>query len=317
MNTRFIHGLQTFLVVLVIAWSGVGHAAEPKYAPQAQPVAPNIYAFVGPLEQRSPANAGLNANFGFVVTPKGVVLIDSGASAHGAALLAKAVRAVTQQPIQWVLNTGSQDHRWLGNDYFAQHGAQIHALAATAQTQAESGEQQIASMTRFVGPQMQGTVARPAHVTQSGPEASVTLGGVTFQFIQTNAHFPGDAMIALPQSGVVFTGDLVFVDRLLGVLPRSNVRQADQAFERLKALAPKHVVPGHGRVTDMAQAQKETGDYYRFLIAHIGEAARNMEPMPETLDRFAQPAAFMHLQNFDELHRANMNRVFVDFENNP
>jgi glyoxylase-like metal-dependent hydrolase (beta-lactamase superfamily II) len=124
-------------------------------------------------------------------------------------------------------------------------------------------------------------------------------------------------LIHVPQASVTFTGDLVYVDRLLGVLPPSNVRKAAQAFERLHALAPRHVVPGHGRVTDMAQAQKETGDYYRYLIDNIGQAARNMEPLTETLDKFSSPAAFKHLQNFEDLHRANMNRVFVDFESNP
>lgn len=64
----------------------------------------------------------------------------------------------------------------------------------------------------------------------------------------------------------------------------------------------------------MVQAQKESGDYYRFLIDHVGAAARNMDPMDATL---ARPSQFMHLQNFDELHRANMNRVFTDFEANP
>ena len=83
------------------------------------------------------------------------------------------------------------------------------------------------------------------------------------------------------------------------------------------ALSPKHVVPGHGRVTNMAQAQKETGDYYQFLITNIGSAARNLEPMSETLDKYMSPRQFTHLQNFEELHRANMNRVFVDFEANP
>jgi hypothetical protein len=65
------------------------------------------------------------------------------------------------------------------------------------------------------------------------------------------------------------------------------------------------------------QAKRETGDYYDFLIKNIGTAARNMDPIGETLDRFAKPGQFTHLQNFDELHRANMNRVFVDFEANP
>jgi glyoxylase-like metal-dependent hydrolase (beta-lactamase superfamily II) len=193
----------------------------------------------------------------------------------------------------------------------------VHAQAATVQTQKASAEQQLAGLQRFVGDQLKGTQPGYATVVHAGPEAAVTLGGVQFQWVQTSAHYPGDTLIHLPQSSVTFTGDLVYVDRLLGVLPQSNVRKASQAFERLRALAPKHVVPGHGRVTDMAQTQKETGDYYRFLIDHIGAAARNMDPLSETLDKFAAPAQFKHLQNFDELHRANMNRVFVDFESNP
>jgi glyoxylase-like metal-dependent hydrolase (beta-lactamase superfamily II) len=300
-------------------WLGMtaAHAQEPLYTPKAQQVTGNVYAIVGPLGQRSEVNAGLNANYGFVVTAQGVALIDSGASAHSAALIEQAVKAVTPQPIRWVLNTGSQDHRWLGNDYFARRGAQVHAQAATVQTQKASAEQQLAGLQRFVGDQLKGTQPGYATVVHAGPEAAVTLGGVQFQWVQTSAHYPGDTLIHLPQASVVFTGDLVYVDRLLGVLPQSNVRKASQAFERLRALSPKHVVPGHGRVTDMAQAQKETGDYYRFLIDHIGAAARNMDPLSETLDKFAAPAQFKHLQNFDELHRANMNRVFVDFESNP
>ncbi len=300
-------------------WLGMtaAHAQEPLYTPKAQQVTGNVYAIVGPLGQRSEVNAGLNANYGFVVTAQGVALIDSGASAHSAALIEQAVKAVTPQPIRWVLNTGSQDHRWLGNDYFARRGAQVHAQAATVQTQKASAEQQLAGLQRFVGDQLKGTQPGYATVVHAGPEAAVTLGGVQFQWVQTSAHYPGDTLIHLPQASVTFTGDLVYVDRLLGVLPQSNVRKASQAFERLRALSPKHVVPGHGRVTDMAQAQKETGDYYRFLIDHIGAAARNMDPLSETLDKFAAPAQFKHLQNFDELHRANMNRVFVDFESNP
>jgi glyoxylase-like metal-dependent hydrolase (beta-lactamase superfamily II) len=300
----------------LIATSAVAQA-EPVYLPKPVQVTANVYAIVGPLGQRSEANAGLNANFGFVVTDTGVILIDSGASAHSAAMLQKAVQTVTTQPIRWVLNTGSQDHRWLGNDFFARQGAEVHAMAATVQTQKASAEQQIAGLTRFVGEQVKGTQARHATVVHAGPEVSVTLGGVSLNWIDTSAHYPGDTMIHLPQASVTFTGDLVYVDRLLGVLPQSHVRKASLAFELLRTLAPQHVVPGHGRVTDLAQAQKETGDYYSFLISKVGSAARNMDPMSETLDKFSSPSAFKHLQNFDELHRANMSRVFVDFESNP
>ena len=298
-------------------WAGPAAATEPVYSPRAEQVAGPVYAIVGPLGQRSQANAGLNANYGFVIGRTGVILIDSGASAYSAALLHKAVQAVTDKPVRWVLNTGSQDHRWLGNAYFAGQGAELQALAATARTQQAVASAQLAGMQRFVDAQMNGTQALVAQVQHTGAQVSLQIDGVQLQWLDTSAHYPGDTMIHLPEHGVSFTGDLVYVDRLLGVLPQSSVRKAQAAFERLKALQPRRIVPGHGRVTDLAQAQKETGDYYRFLIEQVGAAARNMEPMDETLARHARPAAFVHLQNFEELHRANMNRVFTDFEANP
>ena len=314
-NTRRF-ALRTLLIAPWLALS-LSHANESKFVPKAQLVVDKVYAIVGPLGQRSVANAGLNANYGFVVTEQGVILIDSGASAHSAAMLEKVIAQVTPQPVRWVLNTGSQDHRWLGNDYFARKGAQVHALAPTVKTQKAVAEQQVTGMVRFVGDQMKGTSPRHANVVHPGPEVSLQLGGVQIQWMETNAHYPGDTMVHLPKAAVNFTGDLVYVDRLLGVLPQSNVRKAHQAFERLGALSPAHVVPGHGRVTNMVQAQKETGDYYQFLITNIGAAARNLDPMSETLDKFVSPKQFMHLKNFEELHRGNMNRVFVDFEANP
>jgi glyoxylase-like metal-dependent hydrolase (beta-lactamase superfamily II) len=314
-NTRRF-ALRTLLIAPWLALS-LSHANEPNFVPKAQLVVDKVYAIVGPLGQRSVANAGLNANYGFVVTEQGVILIDSGASAHSAAMLEKVIAQVTPQPVRWVLNTGSQDHRWLGNDYFARKDAQVHALAATVKTQKAVAEQQVTGMVRFVGDQMKGTSPRHADVVHPGPEVSLQLGGVQIQWMETNAHYPGDTMIHLPKAAVNFTGDLVYVDRLLGVLPQSNVRKAHQAFERLRALSPAHVVPGHGRFTNMVQAQKETGNYYTFLIDNIGAAARNLDPMSETLDKFSSPTQFKHLQNFEELHRGNMNRVFVDFEANP
>ncbi len=320
MAKRWGTWLQRIQAFGCVAWCGLALpvvGAEPVYVPQAVQVKENVYAIVGPLGQRSTANAGLNANYGFVVATQGVILIDSGASAHSAAMLEKAVRAVTPKPIRWVLNTGSQDHRWLGNAYFAQKGAQLQAMANTVKTQQVMAAQQLTGLQRFVGEQLQGTVPQQASTVHVGPEKTVVIDGITLQWIETNAHYPGDTLIHLPQQSVTFTGDLVYVDRLLGVLPQSNVRKAQAAFERLKLLQPQHVVPGHGRVTDLAQAVRETGDYYAFLIDKVGAAARNMEPMDETLNQWARPAQFMHLQNFDELHRANMNRVFVDFESNP
>lgn len=308
---------RNILALLLLSFGLSAFGAQPAFVPKAAKVTDNVYAIVGPLGQRSEANAGLNANYGFVVTPTGVILIDSGASAYSAAMLEKAVKEVTPKPIRWVLNTGSQDHRWLGNDYFSNRGAQVHAMAGTVKTQRSVAPQQLVGLKRFVGEQLNGTIPSHASYIHSAPETVASIDGVQIMWVETNAHYPGDTMIHFPAESVTFTGDLVYVDRILGVLPQSNVRNAQTAFWRLIALNPSYVVPGHGRVTDLAQATRESGDYYDFLISNVGAAARNMDSMTETLEKFSKPAPFMHLENFADLHKANMNRVFLDFEANP
>ena len=298
------------LFFILALGAGAAHA----YEPRAEKLVDNVYAIVGPLGQRSADNDGLNANYGFVVTPKGVILIDSGASRLGAEKLATAVRKVTKLPVRWVVNTGSQDHRWLGNAYFAGQGAEVIALARTAATQTEYAAQQMQGLERFLGKRLEGTTPLPAPKTLAGETVTLELGGVTLELAYTDAHYPGDARLWLPRQRVVFTGDLVYVDRLLSVLPMSSVKNGQQAFHALAALKPARIVPGHGRVTDLAQAQRETGDYYDFLAAKVGAAAREMEPMDATLDRYADLPQFRHLENYADLHRANMNRAFVEFE---
>lgn len=39
-----------------------------------------------------------------------------------------------------------------------------------------------------------------------------------------------------------------------------------------------------------------------------------MKPLTATLDCYVQMPEFMHLQNYDGLHRANMNRAFTEFQ---
>ncbi len=302
------------LLMFAVVAGLLAAGARADFQPKAEQVVGDVYAIVGPLGQRSAENDGLNANFGFVVTPEGVILIDSGASRLGAEKLAAAIAKVTDKPVRWVVNTGGQDHRWLGNDYFAGKGAEVIALARTAATQAEYAEQHMQGMKRFLGERMQGTQPLPASKTLTGDSATLQLGGETLELTYTDAHFPADAWVWLPKRGVMFSGDLIYVDRILGVLPWSSVSNGQKAFKALAALKPARIVPGHGRVCDLAQAQRETGDYYDFLADKVGAAAKEMEPLTATLDRYQDMPQFRHLHNYEDLHRANMSRAFTEFE---
>ncbi len=305
------------LILLAVATGQFALGARADYQPKAERVTDTVYAMVGPLGQRSIENDGLNANFGFIVTPAGVILIDSGASRLGAEKIAKAVQAVTRQPVRWVINTGSQDHRWMGNDYFASQGAEIISMARTGVTQAQYADQHMQGLERFLGARLAGTKPMPATRLLQGNEATLELGGESLVVRYIDAHFPGDSWVWLPRHRVMFSGDLVYVDRLLGVLPWSSVKNGQRAFHALEALKPIYIMPGHGRVCDLVQARRETGDYYDFLSNKVGAAAREMEPMSEVLNRYSDLPAFRNLENYDSLHRANMNRAFTEFESAP
>ena len=303
--------LRSIAASLALFLSITAHA---DFQPQAEAVAENVYALVGPLGQRSADNDGLNANFGFIVTLQGVILIDSGASRRGAEKIAAAIRAVTDQPVRWVLNTGSQDHRWLGNDFFASQGAKTIALKRTSATQEDFAAQHMQGLAGFLGARLEGTRPLPAATLIEGDETTIELGGETLVLRYTDAHFPGDAWVWLPRRNVVFTGDLVYVDRILGVLPWSSVKKGQNAFHALEVLNPKRIVPGHGGVCDLAKARRDSGDYEDFLANVIGKAAQDMEPLDATLAKHRDLPRFKHLHNYGDLHRTNMNRAFVEFE---
>jgi glyoxylase-like metal-dependent hydrolase (beta-lactamase superfamily II) len=89
----------------------------------------------------SPVAEGVYAYIGLLVTPAGAVLIDSGASFQSAQKVHEAARKVTTQPVKWVINSGAQIHRWLGNGYFHAQGITTIAHAdAQADMSVRAGE---------------------------------------------------------------------------------------------------------------------------------------------------------------------------------
>jgi len=274
-----------------------------------------VFALVGETGHRTYANHGLNANFGVIATPEGSILIDSGASTEGAMLLEARAKTLTGKPVKWVINTGSQDHRWLGNAYFRAQGAEVIALARTVATQQAHAVAQLESLRPVLGERLAGTA--PAHAAQpiAADGATLVLGGRTLQIRYfADAHFPGDAVVWLPEERVAFAGDHVYVDRLLGVLPQSNVTTWLAAFEALAALAPRLIVPGHGSVTDPAGARRDTGDYLAFIAAGAKKFADDMAGVEQAVAALGDAPPFARLANYRELHRGNVSRAYLRLE---
>lgn len=286
------------------------HAVEVRF----DKVVDGVYAFVGETGARTEQNEGLNANLGLVVTADGAVLIDSGATFQGARQIHEAIRRVTQQPVKWVINTGGQDHRWLGNGYFISKGAEVIAHAAAQADMTNRGGDHIAGLRQVLGSKADGTIPTLPNRWMQSNDASLNLGEVMFEFKHRGgAHTPGDMLVWLPKQRVVFSGDVVYIDRMLGVLPFSKTKPWLETFAEIERLAPLRIVPGHGRVTDLTQARAETRDYLLALRAHMRKAVEEGSDISTAIQSFdAKP--FMHLLNAAELMPGNGSRTYLELE---
>lgn len=238
-------------------------------------VAPGVYAFIGEIDGRSYENEALNANIGLVVTPAGAVLIDSGASFNGARQIAEAARKVSPQEIKWVINTGGQDHRWLGNGYFKSHGAEIMAHEDAQADMKARALAHLATLKPVLKEKLAGT--EPVYPTSwlKDSDSRWTFGGVVFEIKhRQGGHTPGDSIVWLPQSNVLFSGDVVYVDRILGLHPVSNTKNWLASFAMIEELKPQTIVPGHGRVTNLPTAQAQTRDVLVALRTQCTKAVK-------------------------------------------
>jgi len=276
-------------------------------------IAPGVHAFVGEMGGRTYENEGMNANTGFVVTKDGVAVIDSGSSYRVAKQMHEAIRRVTKQPVKYVINTGGQDHRWLGNGYFKEQGATIIAHKKAAADMAARGAEQLAGLKNDLRERIDGTRATLPDETFD-TEKTLKLGGTELRIIHYHGgHTPGDSVVWLPQSRVLFSGDLVYVDRLLGVIPVSNTKDWLASFEALEKLAPKQIVPGHGKVCDLAKARRDTKDYLLLLRSHMKTALDKGLDLQRALDTLDQ-SRFKSLLNYESLKGANASRTYLEME---
>lgn len=276
-------------------------------------VGDGIWAIEGPAEQRNPENLGNNATFGLIETTEGAVLVDPGGTRAGAEMLHAVIAGLTEHPVTHVINTGGQDHRWLGNGYWHDLGATIIASDAAVADQRARASLQLTMLSALVGAAgLAGTDPTHADVTFAR-SYELSLGGRRIEIHHAApAHTPGDSFIWLPGDRVVFTGDIVFVDRLLGVLEVSDTGGWLEAFAAVEALAPLHVIPGHGPATDLDTAQAHTRDYLAALRARM---RAHIDGGGDIIGSVGiDQSAFAHLDQFEALARRNAQAVFAQME---
>ncbi len=149
---------------------------------------------------------GAGGNIGVLRTDDGVILIDDQFAPLSEKIRA-AVRAISDQPIRFILNTHWHGDHTGGNENFGAAGVVIVAH--------DNVYRRLATPQHFADA-ARDTEARPKAalpVITYNDELSFHVGETTHVVHVPHAHTDGDSVVYFTESNVVHMGDLFFVDR--------------------------------------------------------------------------------------------------------
>ncbi|MEP7154300.1 MAG: MBL fold metallo-hydrolase [Betaproteobacteria bacterium] len=280
-----------------------------------QKIAANVYVVQGQPGVASKENRGFNSNAGFVVTDEGVVVIDAlGTPVLGQALV-NAIRKITDKPIRRVIITHYHADHFYGLLALKRAGADVWAHAE-ARDYLEGGEgaARLLQRQQDLAPWLdEKTQLVPADKWLTG-NSSFTMGGIKFDLIHLGpAHSPEDMIIIVGDSGVVFTGDILFTGRIPFVGEADSKRWL-QTFSKLLELKPKILVTGHGAPSRKPETDLVlTRDYLIFLRDVMGKAVDDFVPFEEAYAR-TDWSRFAKIPAFEAANRINAYGTYLLME---
>ncbi len=297
-----------FLLLAALVSSQTVVAANP-YDLMPQQVAEDTYVFVGALEHFSYDNLGNVVNTGFIVTDDGVVVIDTGPSRLYGEAMREAIAGVTDKPVVQVYITHHHPDHYLGNQAFAD--VDIGALPGTIEQIRAIGADLTTNMYNLVGGAMRGTESLPP--TQEVTAGSrVTVGGHELELIGMQGHTGADLAILDHTTGVLFAGDLAFLDRT-PTTPNADVTTWVETLNTLSRREFTTLVPGHGPVRDDAEAIAQTQAYLSWLWRNLNAAAGHGLDMPEVMMQ-ALPYRWRGLAVIVPEFRRSVSHLYPDIE---
>jgi phosphoglycerate dehydrogenase-like enzyme/glyoxylase-like metal-dependent hydrolase (beta-lactamase superfamily II) len=219
--------------------------AGPARGPKFVEVAPGVFFAEAETEP-----AFLGSNSGFVVLADEVVVVDASFPITATALLDE-IRRRSDRPVRFAFDTHWHPDHAFGNSVFAAAGAAIVAQRRCADDERARGarmfDEQARSPDAGRRKPVEGASFRAATVVF---DDRLVLDDGTRQVELLHfgrGHTRGDAVAWLPRERVLFTGDLC-VNGAWNYLGDGDSEHWIEVLDRLIALQPKVVCPGHGAV---------------------------------------------------------------------
>jgi glyoxylase-like metal-dependent hydrolase (beta-lactamase superfamily II) len=280
--------------------------------PRARALADGVYWLPGSGGAADENNLGRIGNAGFIVGDGGVVAIDTGTSfAHGQALLA-AIRAVTDKPILSALITHTRPEFLFGGAAFRAQGIPIRMHTSTAKLMSARCETCLKTLRQILGeaPMLGTAIYKPDQEFEASHEMNL-IGRPLRIFNFGHSSGPGDIAVLDVQSGVLFAGGLVDVQRVPDIQD-SELPAWHRALNALRALPVRTVVPGHGP-TAGTNAIDAVQSYLRQLEARAQSLVEKGTSLIDVPDASELPA-YESWDQYETIHRRNTSIAFLRAE---
>jgi len=252
------------------------------------------------------------ANLGLVIGSRCAAVIDTGGSVAEGRALYRAIGKLTDVPVCFVINTHVHPDHMLGNKAFQRDHVQFvghRKLPRAVALRAGTYLQRAAEYSGGVADESQ--IVLPER-TVSG-EVQLDLGQrILILRAHATAHTDNDLSIVDPQTGTLFTGDLVFLEHL-PVLDGSINGWLGE-LDQLMGETFERVVPGHGPVL---AAWPQAGEPAVRYLTELRESTRTWiargGDLGEAQERI-EVSRPEHWQLIEQYHKRNVAAAFAELE---
>ena len=304
------HRIWILAVLAILGASTFSRAQQQELA--VSEIAPGLFVHNGQTALMTRENDGAIANIGFIIGEHAVAVIDTGGSVREAKQLLAAIRARTDKPIRYVINThGHPDHAF-GNAAFVRDGTEFVGHRNLPRALTTRGPFYIDAFRRIMGDQLIDEVRMVAPTLLVDDTTKLDLGSRTLILrAWPAAHSDSDLSVLDEQTNTLFAGDLVFLTHV-PVLDGS-LRGWLDVIDELGTLPAQRVVPGHGPVSEWPAALAEERRYLEVLASDVRALVRRGAPITVAA-AMAAASERSRWQLFDDYNARNATAAFSEIE---
>jgi quinoprotein relay system zinc metallohydrolase 2 len=298
------------LVALAMLASATVSPAQQQELP-INSIADGVFVHNGQTAQMTRENDGAIANVGFIVGDDAVAVIDTGGSLREGRQLMAAIRARTDKPIRYVINTHGHPDHVFGNGAFVQEGTTFVGHANLPRALAARGNFYLDAFRRTMGDQLIDEIRIvPPTLLVSGT-LNLDLGRRPLVLrAWPAAHSDCDLTVLDEKSGTLFAGDLVFLTHT-PVLDGS-IRGWLSAIGELGAVPAQRVVPGHGPVSGWPGALADERRYLETLASDVRGLVKSGKPIAAAGTAAGSERSRWEL--FEDFNTRNATAAFSEIE---